>query len=102
MKLVLEVTGGFTGKAGKQVISLDLDQLPEGVASEMHRLLEAVPPSVWGESYLSNHPKPWDFRHELSVRDGEQRMVTFHKGQGPSELTTLAERIVDYDSSKSG
>lgn len=102
MKIVLEVTGGFTGKAGKQVIAVDVDQLPADLASETRRLLNAIPPSAWGGSFLSNHPKPWDFKHRLSVHDGGERVVTFHKGYGPAELTTLAERIIAYDSSRDG
>ncbi len=102
MKIVLEITGGFTGKAGKQVIDIDLDQLPSHVASEMQNLIGAVPSSVWGGTYLASHPRPWDFTHELSVRDGEARSVTFHSGQGHEVLTTLAQRIIDYNASQRG
>jgi len=96
MNIQLEVTGGFTGKAGKQSICLELEKIPDGVATEIRSLLGSIPPSAWGGSFLSNHPRPWDFKQELTVREeGKERTVTFHKGQGPAELTKLTEKILE-------
>ena len=97
MKVRLEVTGGFTGKAGTQVIRLDLEQLSADEAAAIRTLIDALPESTWGGSFMSSHPKPWDFKHTLIVGEGEQRRaVTFHKGNGPVQLTTLAEWLVEH------
>jgi hypothetical protein len=100
VKIVLEIVGGFTGPAGKQVIKLDLDRLSERAASESRRDLKGVPENVWGASLLAPHPKPWDFRNVLRVEEGgTERNVTFHRSAAPTELTRLADRIIKLDTS---
>jgi hypothetical protein len=92
----LEVIGGFTGKAGKQVIQIALDKLAPEEAAELRRLIESLPDDIWGGSYLAPHPKSWDFRHTLEVTEGDNiRTATFHGGQGPAELTTIAQRLIE-------
>jgi hypothetical protein len=100
MKLELEVTGGFTGKAGKQLIRIDTDQLGPDVAAQLHRDLEQLPEDTWGQSFLSPHPKPWEFLHELRVvEDGRDRSVRFHLNQGPPALSRIAEQLKEIHSS---
>ncbi len=95
MKLSLEVTGGFTGPAGKQKVEVELDQLPPDRAAKLRADLEQIPASAWGSSFLLPHPKPWDFRHVLSVTSGDQpRVITFQRGAGPPALTKIAEELL--------
>jgi hypothetical protein len=92
----LEVIGGFTGKAGKQVIQIELAKLAPEEAAELRRLIERLPDDIWGGSYLAPHPKSWDFRHILQVTEGDNsRTAVFHGGQGPAELTTIARRLIE-------
>jgi len=100
MKFELEVTGGFTGKAGKELIRIDTDQLEPEVAERLHRDLEQLPPQTWGHSFLAPHPKPWDFLHELRViEDGRDKSVRFHPNYGPPELTRITEQLKELDAS---
>jgi hypothetical protein len=99
IKITLEITGGFTGRAGKRVIAVDLSQLPEAKAAELHQGLQSIPPTAWGASFFAPHPKPWDFQHVLQVEDGgSTRRVEFHRGQGPPELTRMAEKLIELQS----
>jgi len=96
VKLQLVVTGGFTGPAGKQRVELELEQLPPAEASKLRADLEQIPESAWGSSFLLPHPKPWDFRHVLSVKSGErEQVVTFHGGAGPAALTAIAKSLLE-------
>lgn len=94
MKVSLEVTGGFSGPAGQQIIELDLDQ-PSTAATDVRRDLGRLNDDDFGRSFLAPHPKPWDFRHVLKVSDAAgERAVTFHLEQGPPELTRIAKRLL--------
>jgi hypothetical protein len=95
----LEIIGGFTGPAGKQMFEFDLSRLPASKAAEIARELRSIPQSAWGSSFLAPHPKSWDFRHVLQVKDedGTWRQVEFNRNQGPPELTRLVDRICEID-----
>jgi len=98
IKIVLEVTGGFTGPAGKRVVKLVLGELPESKAAELRRELELIPSMAWGRSFFAPHPKPWDFRYLLRVEDGDNTKQTeFHRYQGPAELSRIAEKILECE-----
>src|SRR5438874_635665 len=99
MKIELEITGGFTGPAGKQVIRVALDQLPANDAAALRREVDAIPKTAWGGSFMAAHPQSWDFRHVLRVeQNGETKTVSFHKNQGPAELSQLADHLTALDS----
>jgi Emfourin len=99
MKIELEVTGGFTGRAGKQLIRVDTDQLNPTVAAQLHKDLEQLPESSWGQSFESPHPKPWDFLHQLRVVEGDtSKSVRFHFNQGPPALSRIAEQLKEIHS----
>lgn len=69
--------------------------LPKSVADGLFMAVERVPATAWGATFLSPHPKAWDFRHVLQVEDnGHEKMVTFHPNEGPSEVTQLSEKII--------
>lgn len=97
MKVSLEVTGGFAGPAGKQRVEMDTDtaQLSPSETARLTDLLERLPAETWSKRFVAPHPKSWDFLHVLSLEDGHgPRSVTFHLGQGPQELTALAEWLL--------
>ncbi|MGZ4961153.1 MAG: protealysin inhibitor emfourin [Limisphaerales bacterium] len=94
MKITLEVSGGFTGPAGKSGVSVDVAHLPEREANKIRALVAATPDSAWGGSFFEPHPKPWDFRHTLCVEEnGNAKRVVFHRNQGPASLTELADKV---------
>jgi hypothetical protein len=98
VKLILEVSGGFTGPVGKQVITLDLAQLAKTAAEKLRHELEHVPETAWGASFFSSHPKSWDFRYLLRVEENDKKkQVIFNRNEGPPELTRLAETIISLD-----
>ena len=101
MKLELEVTGGFTGPAGKQLIRIALDQIPAGVAADIQRDLGRVPETAWGCSFMAAHPKSWDFKYVLRMGEGNTQIaITFHKDQGPPELSRIAGQLIAFDASR--
>ena len=96
MKLVLEVTGGFTGPAGRQRVEVELAQLPAAEAAQLRSDLDEIPETAWGSTFSLDHPKPWDFRNVLSVKSGERdQVVTFHTGAGPAALTRIAKSLLE-------
>jgi hypothetical protein len=96
VKLVLEVTGGFTGPAGTQRVELELEQLPAAEATQLRSDLEQIPETAWGNTFALAHPKPWDFRNVLSVKSGDRdQVVTFHTGAGPAALTRIAKALLE-------
>ena len=97
----LEVTGGFTGKAGKQLIRIDTDTLGPADAGRLQRDLEQISDDTWGRSFESPHPKPWDFMYELRVEEvGKQKSVRFHLNQGPSDLSKIADQLKKLNSAR--
>ena len=94
--MVLRSWGGFTGKLGEEVRHIDLDHLPPSEAAAIERLLReadffALPPKL--EKALR---QPWDFTHELTVRDGgRERTVTFHEAAAPPSLRELVQRLAE-------
>ena len=96
MKIQLEVTGGFTGPAGKQVMQVDTDHLAPTAAARLHHDLEQLPTNTWGQSYVSPKPQSWDFLHHLTVTDdGKEKSVQFHLNQGPPALTQIAQQMTE-------
>lgn len=98
MKVELEVSGGFSGPAGKQTTEVDLNQLPAPEAATLRREVESVPAASWGNSFLDQHPKPWQFRHVLRVTEGgAQRSAVFHLDHGPAALSAIAKQLLERD-----
>lgn len=95
MKVRLESIGGITGRAGKQIVEIDLSKLDEKAAAELRQALKSIPQNAWGRAFLSEHPKPWDFLQMLTVQEqGRQRSITFHRNEGPPELVQVADKIM--------
>jgi hypothetical protein len=90
----LERVGGFAGPIGKEVTELDLNSLSRDQAREIQSQVEAVPSGTWGGSFLSPHPKSWNFREALRIQgDGPERHVEFHIDQAPPELAQLVKSV---------
>jgi hypothetical protein len=93
---VLEVTGGFTGPAGKQTIDVETSRLPAPDRERIERDLERLPSDALGSSHLKAHPQSWDFVHELKVGEGvSERTARFHLDEGPPALSTLARHLTE-------
>ncbi len=96
MRISLEVTGGFTGRAGTQKIDVDTSALPPAKAKDVARDLERLPASTWQSQYLKAHPQPWDFVHVLCVTDEHgERSTKFHLNEGPKELSSLVDLLTN-------
>ena len=94
MRLVLEITGGFTGRAGTEKIDVDTAQLAPATADDIARDLGRLPASTWQGTFLKAHPTPGDFVHVLRVADANgERSTKFHLHEGPPELSAIAERL---------
>jgi hypothetical protein len=98
VRVELEVTGGYTGRAGTQKIDVDTSKLPAKAADAIARDLEQLPASTWQSTFLKAHPASWDFVHVLRVVDtGGERTTKFHIGEGPKQLSTLAQLLKDLN-----
>ncbi len=98
MRIVLEVTGGFTGRAGTQKIDVETSRLPQQASDDVTRDLGRLPPNTWQSTFLKAHPAPWDFVYVLRVIDATgERATKFHLHEGPKELSDVAERLKALD-----
>jgi hypothetical protein len=94
VKIVLRKWGGFTGKAGAEVHELDLAKLPLDEAARLRKLVEDARLSELPPKLSKSAPQPWDFRHSLTVEDGDgSRTVEFHEDAATPELKRLAQEI---------
>ncbi len=90
MRITLRSVGGFTGPAGAQTRTVDVDALPAEAAAKLRRLVEAskffsLPPKI-----MKKAPQPWDFVHEIDVEDeGRTHGVQFHEDAAPEALKEL-------------
>lgn len=95
MKLSLQCVGGFTGPAGAQTRTVDVDALPAADAERLRALVRALDPARLPAALLKPRPQPWDFAYTLTVDDGATHRVRFHADAAPPalrELTGILER----------
>lgn len=98
VNIELEITGGFTGKAGTQVIRVQPDQLSPALAASLNECLKEVPDDAWGRTFMSAHPQSWDFMYCLRVtQDGKEKSVRFQKNEGPAQLTRASEILIEFN-----
>lgn len=90
MRLSLHCVGGFTGPAGAQTHSVDVDSLPAADAARVRGLLQRLDLAQLPPTLLKARPQPWDFTYTLAV-DGRQ--VRFHLDAAPPALRELVEAI---------
>lgn len=93
MRLTLHSVGGFTGPAGAQTRSVDVDQLPAADAARVRALVQALDPAHLPATLLKARPQSWDFTYTLTIADGVERQVRFHLDAAPPPLRDLVEFI---------
>jgi hypothetical protein len=94
MRITLRSVGGFTGPAGPETFSVDLDALPTQKAAALRNLVEAARFFSLGPTFLKQAPRSWDFVHELSIEHGGRlTTVKFHDEAAPPELLALANAV---------
>ncbi|SDC74482.1 hypothetical protein SAMN05428966_102245 [Massilia sp. PDC64] len=84
MRLSLHGVGGFTGPAGAQTRSVDVDGLPAAERARVQALVQAL--GSLPATLMKPRPQPWDFTYTLTV-DGRQ--VRFHLDAAPAPLREL-------------
>ena len=90
MRLSLHCVGGFTGPAGAENRSVDVDSLAAADAARVRGLVQALDLAQLPATLLKARPQPWDFTYTLTV-DGRQ--VRFHLDAAPPALRELVEVI---------
>lgn len=96
MRLSLDCTGGFTGAAGAQTRSVDVDALPPAKAAHLRTLVGAIDFAQAPASLMKPRPQPWDFTYTLTVDDGASRQLRFHGDAAPAPLKALADTLEQY------
>jgi hypothetical protein len=86
MRVSLHCVGGFTGPAGAQTRSVDVDSLPAAERTRVQALVQALDVAGLPATLLKPRPQPWDFTYTLTV-DGRQ--VRFHLDAAPAPLREL-------------
>ncbi|MFJ1470832.1 protealysin inhibitor emfourin [Massilia orientalis] len=86
MRLSLHSVGGFTGPAGAQTRSVDVDSLPAAEGARVRALVQGLDAAPLPATLLKPRPQPWDFTYTLTV-DGRQ--VRFHLDAAPAALREL-------------
>jgi hypothetical protein len=94
VKLVLRKWGGFTGKAGAEVHTIDVDALAPGEAARVRKLVDAARFDALPARLTKTAPQPWDFRHSITIEDGgAERTIEFHEEAAPPELRALVSEL---------
>jgi hypothetical protein len=97
MRLSLHSVGGFTGPAGAQTYTVELDRLPPREAGRLRTLVDSLDFATLPATLTKARPQSWDFLHTLDVSDGGQHhQVRFHSEAAPPALAKLAELLADY------
>jgi hypothetical protein len=89
MRLSLQSTGGFTGSAGAQTRTVDVDDLPASERTRVQALVQALDVAHLPATLLKPRPQPWDFTYTLKVDNGMTRQVRFHLDAAPAPLREL-------------
>ncbi|NIA57320.1 hypothetical protein HAV22_27220 [Massilia sp. TW-1] len=93
MHLSLHSVGGFTGPAGAQTHSVDVERLPAADAARVRALVQALDPAHLPATLLKARPQSWDFTYTLTIDNGAERQVRFHLDAAPPPLRDLVEFI---------
>lgn len=93
MRLSLTSSGGFTGPAGAQMRTVELDALPAARAGELRSLLASCDFFALPDQ-LKPQPQSWDFQYTLRAEDGGRtHQVRYHLDAAPAPLRALTERL---------
>jgi hypothetical protein len=97
MRLTLHTVGGFTGPAGAQTRTVDLDELPAADAARLRALVASIDFDALPASITKPRPQSWDLMQTLEVDDdGRVRKLRFHNEAAPAPLSALADRLTEY------
>ena len=96
MRLSLHCVGGFTGPAGAQTRSVELDGLPAPDAARLRALLQALDLPRLAGPLLKPRPQPWDFVYTLTVENGARHQLRFHTDAAPAALGELVDLLQQY------
>jgi hypothetical protein len=96
MRLSLHCVGGFTGPAGAQTRSVDLDRLPPAEADRLRALVGSLDLARLPAALMKPAPQPWDFVYTLSVENGAPHRLRFHTDAAPPALCELVEILEAY------
>jgi hypothetical protein len=93
MRLRLESVGGFAGRAGREVTSLDLDKSSSDRAGAIRHLVSLAKLPTLPSQMKKGAPTPADFSYRLTVDDGDSRTFEFHLDAAPPALRAIVEAI---------
>jgi hypothetical protein len=93
MRLSLHSVGGFTGPAGAQTRSVDVERLPAADATRVRALVQALDVAHLPATLLKVRPQSWDFTYTLTIDNGAERQVRFHLDAASPPLRELVEFI---------
>ena len=92
LKLTLRSIGGFSGPAGAQTWSLDLDALPAPERAHAQALVDAARLFDQPAKLLLAAPKSWDFRYVLDAQDGTRSQhIELHLDAAGKPLRALVD-----------
>jgi len=93
-KLVLRTCGGFSGPAGAETRTVDLDKIPAAQASQLRRLVDESNVYALPATLTKTTPQSWDFEHSLYVEaGGKTHTVRYHMDAAPPALQQLTKQI---------
>jgi hypothetical protein len=93
MRLKLESVGGFAGRAGREVTSLDLGESTSDRAVALRRLVSIAKLPTLPAQMRKRTPAPADFSYRLTVEDGDSQTFEFHLDAAPPTLRAIVEAI---------
>lgn len=96
MRLSLHCVGGFTGAAGAQTRTVDVDRLPPAEAGQVRKLVAGLDLAHLPATLLKAHPQPWDFLYTLTIANGSVHECRFHVDGAPGGLRELVEILERY------
>jgi hypothetical protein len=90
--------GGFTGPAGAEVRTVEVDGLTQAEAARFRGQVAKVDFPSLPRALLKASPRPWDFVRHLRVEDGDiVHEIRFHDDAAPAPLKALVEAIEERE-----
>lgn len=96
MRLSLHCVGGFTGPAGAQTRTVDLDRIPADEAARLRTLLQGLDVARLPATLMKPKPQPWDFVYTLTVENGACHTLRFHVDGAPPALGELVSILEQF------